>query len=424
MRTFNLVIVAIVALLIVIGTAYYALGVMGNNPVSNNSTGTGYGEPQGWGLSGFVYDQNKVPVPGATVTIYKSTPDNVTGVWTNGEILEINVTSMPNSGNPQLTNNGSTAAAGTYMFSDVSGGTYNVTAEKDGHMWYADVFWGGDSTSVNIALPGYTYVPNASTPAPGSLSPAPVAGPWATLAGTVTDDNGTPVTNATVTLWAVVPDKNGEEVNLGMADPGSEPLGNSTGPTNPVLSSDGSHAAPGTYAFYKVPWGLYNVTAEKNGTSWSAMIVLGQGGDFGTGICNVGGTVWSGNSIEGFGTISGIVTDQNKIGIPGANVTLWNAGWNNTSGMWDNMNLAKIKDNPQISNNGSTGAIGMYTFYMVPWGVYNVTADINGSSWYSLLLLGPGDAYKNASYMPAPEFGTATYNIAIPDYTYIMNSSE
>ena len=419
-----MIIIAIVAVLIVVGTAYYGLGVMGNNPVSNNTTDISPGEPLGWGLSGFVYDQNNLPVPGATVTIYKSTPDNATGVWTNGEMLKFNVTSMPNSGNPQLTNDGSTAAAGTYMFDGVPAGTYNVTAEAGGHMWYAHVYWGADSPSVNIALPGYTYIPNASGPAPGSLSPAPVTGPWATLAGTITDDNGMPVPNATVTLWAVGPDKNGKEANLGMAVPGSAPMSNSTGPANPVLSSDGSHAAPGTYAFYKVPWGLYNVTAEKNGTTWSATIVLGQGGDFGTGTCNVGGIVWSRNSIEGFGTVSGIVTDQNKVGIPGASVTLWNAGWNNTSGVWDNMNPAKVEDNPQTTNNGSTGAIGMYTFYMVPWGMYNITADMNGSVWYSMLLLGPGDAYKNATYMPASEFGTATHNIAIPDYTYIINSSK
>ncbi len=123
-------------------------------------------------------------------------------------------------------------------------------------------------------------------------------------------------------------------------------------------------------------------------------------------------------NVSEFGTVSGIVTDQNKIGIPGANVTLWDAGWNSTSGAWENLGPAGGMDNPQLTNNGSTGAPGMYTFYNVPYGAYNVTGEKDGHSWFSVLILGPGDAYANATFKPGSEYGTATHNIAIPDYDY------
>jgi PGF-CTERM protein len=50
----------------------------------------------------------------------------------------------------------------------------------------------------------------------------------------------------------------------------------------------------------------------------------------------------------------------------------------------------------------------MYTYYRVPWGLYNVTAEKEGHIWYAVFMLGPGG-----------EIGTATHNIAIPDYAYL-----
>lgn len=391
MKNNVLIAAAVAALVIVIGVAYYALGMQGSAP----------SEPIGWGLSGMVYDQNKVPLPGAVVTIYTS----------SGEKLNM-------KDNPQYTSNGSTGAAGSYMFRSVPEGSYNVTAEKEGHMWYATVEWGENASldNLNIAIPDFSYMTGTATPVPGSLKAAPVEGPWATLTGTVTDNGGRPVPNATVTLWALGYDKNGSESNLGKA---IVTVDSQTNASNPALTYDGSKGAPGIYVFYRVPWGWYNVTAEANGSVWSAKVIVGQGGQFGTVICNVGGLVSTPDRIEGFGTISGIVTDQNKVGVPGANVTLWTARWNNDSGRWENLAPVKIKDNPQLSNNGSTGAPGMYTFYMAPWSMYNVTAEKDGHTWFSIVLLGPGDAYKNASYVPGAEYGTATHNIAIPDYTYM-----
>ncbi|WP_174591277.1 PGF-CTERM sorting domain-containing protein [Methanocella conradii] len=138
--------------------------------------------------------------------------------------------------------------------------------------------------------------------------------------------------------------------------------------------------------------------------------------------------------VVGWGTVSGVVTDQNKNGIPNANVTLWNVKWNTTTytrsdgsnytvGGWENTKIVKIPENPQLSNDGRTAAIGMYTYFRVPEDVYNVTGEKDGHVYYAVFCLGswPGDvkAYQNATEIPPCEFGTATHNIAIPDYVYI-----
>jgi PGF-CTERM protein len=128
--------------------------------------------------------------------------------------------------------------------------------------------------------------------------------------------------------------------------------------------------------------------------------------------------------VVGWGTVSGIVTDQNKVGIPNANVTLWNVKWNETSGKWENTKPVNIPENPQLSNDGRTAAVGMYTYYRVPWNIYNVTGEKEGHIWYAMFVLGPTptdiEDYANASFWPGEEYGTATHNIAIPDYSYIQ----
>jgi PGF-CTERM protein len=127
--------------------------------------------------------------------------------------------------------------------------------------------------------------------------------------------------------------------------------------------------------------------------------------------------------VVGWGTVSGIVTDMNKVGIPNANVTLWNVKWNQSLGRWENTGIVDIPENPQLSNDGRTAAVGMYTYYRVPWNVYNVTGEKEGHIWYAVFVMGPFpsdlDDYANATYVPGSEYGTATHNIAIPDYSYI-----
>ncbi|WP_254591209.1 carboxypeptidase-like regulatory domain-containing protein [Methanocella conradii] len=104
--------------------------------------------------------------------------------------------------------------------------------------------------------------------------------------------------------------------------------------------------------------------------------------------------------VVGWGTVSGMVTDQNKNGVPDATVTLWI--WNGTA----NVKMLAARDNPQLSNDGRTAAIGTYTFVYVPVGSYNVTAEKDGHVYYRLVSLHEGQ-------------GTVTANVAIPDYVYV-----
>jgi len=98
--------------------------------------------------------------------------------------------------------------------------------------------------------------------------------------------------------------------------------------------------------------------------------------------------------IVGWGTVSGMVTDKNKNGVPFANVTLW---------VWDGSNVGVLQapDNPQLTNDGSTAAIGTFTFTYVPHGTYNLTAEKDGHVYFAMV------------YM---DIGTYTANVAFPDY--------
>ncbi|HMK46719.1 MAG TPA: PGF-CTERM sorting domain-containing protein [Methanocella sp.] len=109
--------------------------------------------------------------------------------------------------------------------------------------------------------------------------------------------------------------------------------------------------------------------------------------------------------VVGWGTISGMVTDKNKNGIPNAKVELWNANYAN--GTWEKQSLVKSPENPQYTvSRPEIAAIGTYTYYRIPAGIYNVTATVNDSVgnqhiWFAIVNLTEG---------------TATNNIALPDY--------
>ncbi len=128
--------------------------------------------------------------------------------------------------------------------------------------------------------------------------------------------------------------------------------------------------------------------------------------------------------VVGWGTVSGIVTDQNKVGIPYANVTLWYAVQNDSvAEQYDNSGIVNTPENPQLTNDGRTAAVGMYTYYRVPWGLYNVTAEKEGHMYYAVFALGPSSATGVTGFNG--EIGTATHNIAIPDYAcFAMFSSD
>ena len=120
--------------------------------------------------------------------------------------------------------------------------------------------------------------------------------------------------------------------------------------------------------------------------------------------------------------MSGIVTDQNKVGIPYANVTLYYAVQNGSvAEQYDNNGIVKIPENPQQSNDGRTAAVGMYTYYRVPWGLYNVTAEKEGHCILRSLPAWSAQRYSDTAGQANfnGEIGTATHNIAIPDYAYM-----
>ena len=108
--------------------------------------------------------------------------------------------------------------------------------------------------------------------------------------------------------------------------------------------------------------------------------------------------------VVGWGTISGMVTDKNKNGVPNATVKLWRTTSNDT-GVWSTT-LYPSPENPQQTvSNPNVAAIGTYTYYRIPSGIYNVTAekaDASGTNhiWFAIVNL---------------TVGTATNNVAIPD---------
>ncbi|HTX43327.1 MAG TPA: carboxypeptidase regulatory-like domain-containing protein, partial [Methanocella sp.] len=79
-------------------------------------------------------------------------------------------------------NDGRTAAIGMYTFVYVPVGSYNVTAEKEGHRYYRlfDLHEGQGTITANVAIPDYAYIaPATPTPVP-SLTPTPTPSATAT----------------------------------------------------------------------------------------------------------------------------------------------------------------------------------------------------------------------------------------------------
>lgn len=101
--------------------------------------------------------------------------------------------------------------------------------------------------------------------------------------------------------------------------------------------------------------------------------------------------------VVGWGTVSGMVTDKNQNGVPFAKMTLW--VWNGTA----NVGIVRAPDNPQLTNDGSTAAIGTYTYTYVPAGYYNLTAEKDNQTYFAMVNL---------------TVGTFTANVAFPDYVY------
>jgi hypothetical protein len=103
--------------------------------------------------------------------------------------------------------------------------------------------------------------------------------------------------------------------------------------------------------------------------------------------------------VVGWGTVSGMVTDKNKNGVPYAKMTLWY--WNGEGE--PNTDMLEAPDNPQLTNDGTTAAIGTYTFTYVPAGIYNLTAEKDGNEYFALVNM---------------TVGTYTANVAFPNYVF------
>ena len=195
----------------------------------------------------------------------------------------------------------------------------------------------------------------------------------ATVSGIVTDSNRVGVPGAVNTIYRA--DAGGAAGNVAKLDV----------PDNPQQANNGSTAAPGVYTFDHVPYGTYNITAEIGGHVQNCIVeVKNDSGKYDITLPN-----YSGSGPE-WGAISGMVIDENNIGIPGANVTLWNGTYDKAKGKFTNMERFNRTDNPQVSDNGSNGAVGMYVFRVVPWGTYNLTAQKDGHIAYEVITLGPG----------------------------------
>jgi hypothetical protein len=123
----------------------------------------------GWGtVSGVVTDKNQHGVPDAKMTL-----------WAWNGTGNVGVLGIPD--NPQLTNEGRTATIGTYTFTYVPAGVYNLTAEKDNQTYFAMVYLTVGTYTANVAFPDYiytAYIPPTVTPTPGpSATPTPTPTP-------------------------------------------------------------------------------------------------------------------------------------------------------------------------------------------------------------------------------------------------------
>jgi len=99
-----------------------------------------------------------------------------------------------------------------------------------------------------------------------------------------------------------------------------------------------------------------------------------------------------GEPSQGVGAITGVILSSvGSHAVPNANVALYD----------EYGNLAAVPDNPQLSSNGTGNNGGVYMFYDVPYGLYNVTAEKGGVEFFAIVNLSTG---------------TATANVVLPEY--------
>lgn len=103
-----------------------------------------------------------------------------------------------------------------------------------------------------------------------------------------------------------------------------------------------------------------------------------------------------------WGAITGVIYDQNNVGLPNANVTLWYYR-KNVHGAIERISPVDLPENPQLANDGRTAQVGRYRYGMVPSGDYCLTGEKEGRMYYTLIHL---------------DQGTVTQDVIIPGYSF------
>jgi hypothetical protein len=208
---------------------------------------------------------------------------------------------------------------------------------------------------------------------------------WGCIGGSVVDMNGELVPNAVVTLRDLATNQ------LIMS------------PENPQVATSGVMPVPGQFAFYRIPSGTYNLTAGRDGHMGNALVTVTRGTS--TALITISGydcpdgapaLPQPAPSSAGHSSLYGLVLDKNKNPIPGATVMLWEVS------DWNNVALATVSDNPTTTLTASPA--GGYSFLEVPYGNYNVTAEISGRVYFTRVVL---------------DSSTDCYYVVIPDLVYI-----
>jgi hypothetical protein len=105
-------------------------------------------------------------VPGAKVTLYTTIKNGTK--YRNKEVTKVD-------GNPQYTTSG--LMPGSFLFNNVSQGTYNITVEKDNKMTYSIINVKPGMPDVQLILNDYVYTQPIVTPIPTAIPPSPTPAP-------------------------------------------------------------------------------------------------------------------------------------------------------------------------------------------------------------------------------------------------------
>lgn len=104
--------------------------------------------------------------------------------------------------------------------------------------------------------------------------------------------------------------------------------------------------------------------------------------------------------LSSLGSISGVVYDAEHNGVPMANVTLYHTKWNGYE--YVRGSLAKVKDNPQYTGDGSRSPAGSFAYTSIPTDIYVLYVDKDG---------------VNTSILINVKYGTNSQDIVLDGYT-------